>query len=199
MKPTVALSRCLLLMGVALLAACATKVRDARPGEAAGAPLAEARAEVRDMATRTLQDLYEVQPSAREAIANAPGHAVFSNFGYKFMISGSGGGKGIATRKSGGEVFMRMNEVSAGIGFGVRRFRQVWVFGTAEAFDRFVNSGYEFGGQATAAAQYEGRGGAYAGAISVSPGVWVYTITDDGLMAEITMRGTKYYRDQGLD
>ena len=40
---------------------------------------------------------------------------------------------------------------------------------------------------------------AYAGAMSVSPGVWLYQLTDDGLAAELTAKGTKYYKDAELN
>jgi lipid-binding SYLF domain-containing protein len=66
---------------------------------------------------------------------------------------------------------MKMVEVQAGLGFGVKRFRLVWVFETEQAFENFVNSGWEFGAQTTAAAQLSGQGAWAAGAMSVSPGV----------------------------
>jgi lipid-binding SYLF domain-containing protein len=94
---------------------------------------------------------------------------------------------------------MRMAEVQAGIGFGIKKFRLVWVFETQGAFDDFVNKGYQVGAHATLAAQASGMGGGVAGAASVSPGVWVYQITDDGLAAELTVKGTKYYRDTQLN
>ena len=56
-----------------------------------------------------------------------------------------------------------------------------------------VNSGWEFGGQTTAAAK-SGGGGAYQGAKSVSPGVWMYQLTEKGLALELTAKGTKYSR-----
>ena len=40
---------------------------------------------------------------------------------------------------------------------------------------------------------------AYQGAASVSPGVWMYQLTDKGLAAEITAKGTKYYRNDELN
>ena len=89
--------------------------------------------------------------------------------------------------------------VQTGLGFGVKKFQLVWVFATKSALDGFVDSGWEFGGQATAAAQYEGEGAATQGALSVSPGVWLYQLTDDGLALELTVKGTKYYKDDDLN
>jgi hypothetical protein len=37
------------------------------------------------------------------------------------------------------------------------------------------------------------------GAISVSPGVWVYQITDQGLALDATLKGTKYYKNDDLN
>jgi lipid-binding SYLF domain-containing protein len=94
---------------------------------------------------------------------------------------------------------MKMVEVQAGLGFGIKKFRLVWVFETQSAFDKFVNSGWELGGQATAAAQVSGQGAWAAGAMSVSPGVWLYQLTDNGLALELTAKGTKYYKDDALN
>ena len=141
-----------------------------------------------------------MQPAAKQAVETAAGYAVFSNFGMKILIAGSGTGRGLAVNNATRqEVFMKMAEVQAGLGFGMKKYRQVWVFQTSAAFDKFVNSGYEFGGQATLAAQASGQGTSVAGAASVSPGVWLYQITDDGLAAELTVKGTKYYRDKDLN
>jgi hypothetical protein len=73
------------------------------------------------------------------------------------------------------------------------------VFETGAALNSFINSGWEFGGQATAAAKAGDQGGAYQGAISVSPGVWLYQLTDKGLALELTAKGTKYYKDDELN
>ena len=103
----------------------------------------------------------------------------------KILFAGGGSGSGIAVnRKTNKETFMKMVEVQAGLGIGVKKFRLVWVFETQGALDKFVSQGWELGAQATAAAQMSGQGKqAYAGAMSVSPGVWLYQLTDDGLAA----------------
>ena len=48
---------------------------------------------------------------------------------------------------------MKMVEVQAGLGLGIKEFRLVWVFETAEALDQFWTSGWELGGQGTAGAK----------------------------------------------
>jgi len=158
------------------------------------------RAEIRQMSEKVLKKLYSVEPGAKKVIEGSAGYAVFSNFGTKILVVGGGAGKGIAVnRKTQDETFMKMVELQTGLGFGVKKFQLVWVFANQKALDGFVNSGWEFGGQATAAAQYQGEGAATQGALSVSPGVWLYQLTDDGLALELTVKGTKYYKDDDLN
>jgi lipid-binding SYLF domain-containing protein len=160
----------------------------------------EARADIQKTSKETLQRLYKAQPGARKAIDNAAGYAVFSNFGMKILFAGSGKGAGMALDKKTGKVtYMKMFEIQAGLGLGVKKFRLVWVFENSADFNKFVNSGFELGGQATAAAKDAEKGAAYTGAISVSPGVWLYQITDKGLAAELTVKGTKYYKNDDLN
>lgn len=160
----------------------------------------DARADIRKATTETLNTLYKTQPSARDVIAKSAGYAVFSNFGMKIFLAGGGTGKGVAVNsKTKAETFMKMVEIQAGLGIGIKKFRLVWVFQNKSDFDAFVNSGWELGAQATATAQTADKGGGLAGAMSIKPGVYLYQITDDGLAAELTAKGTKYYKDDDLN
>jgi len=165
-----------------------------------GATREQKQAEIRKIVTETLNRLYKMQPSSKEAVEKAAGYAVFSNFGMKIFLAGGGSGKGLAVNnKSKQETFMKMLEVQAGLGIGVKKFRLVWVFQTEEALNSFINSGWELGSQATAAAQYDDKGAGLAGAVAISKNVWLYQLTDDGLAVELTAKGTKYYRDDDLN
>jgi lipid-binding SYLF domain-containing protein len=161
---------------------------------------AQKQAEVRKTVNETLNRLYKLQPTSKEAFEKAAGYAVFSNFGMKIFFAGGGSGKGIAvnnaTKK---ETFMKMLEVQAGLGMGVKKFRLVWVFQTEEALNGFISSGWELGSQATASAQYDAKGAGLAGAVAISKDVWLYQLTDDGLAVELTAKGTKYYKDDDLN
>lgn len=161
---------------------------------------ADAQAKIRKSATQILNKLYSVNPKARAAVQKAAGYAVFSATGTKILVAGGGMGKGIAiNNKTKKEVFMKMAEVQAGLGFGIKKFQLVWVFETEALLAQFENSGWEIGGQATAAATTGSTGAAYQGAVSVSPGVWLYQMTDKGLALELTAKGTKYYKDGDLN
>ena len=160
----------------------------------------EQRADIRNMAKETLARLYKVQPAAKKAVSASAGYAVFSNFGLKIFFVGSGTGKGLVIDKTTKkETFMKMIEGQVGLGLGVKKFRQVWVFKSKKALNDFINSGWEFGGQATAAAKSGSEGGDMAGAISIDVDIALYQLTDDGLALELSGKGTKYYKYDDLN
>jgi lipid-binding SYLF domain-containing protein len=169
-------------------------------GHAADDKKVKEQKEVRNVAHKTLQQLYKAEPEAKASVEHAAGYAVFNNMGVKILLAGSGKGKGIAVNnKTKKETFMKMLELQAGLGIGVKKFSVVFVFDNDKALDSFINSGWEFGGQATAAAKTKDKGGAMSGAASVSDGVWMYQMTEKGLAAEITAKSTKYYKDDDLN
>jgi lipid-binding SYLF domain-containing protein len=170
------------------------------PSLAFAASKDESRAEVRKAAQQALAALYKAQPSARKAVESAAGYAAFSNFGMKILVAGGGSGKGVAVNnKTKTTTYMRMAEIQAGLGFGIKKFQLVWVFETEKALNDFVNSGWELGAQATAAAKAGDKGAAFQGAVAIAPGVWLYQLTGDGLALELTAKGTKYYKDGDLN
>jgi len=172
----------------------------AAPGIALAASKTEEQAEVRKAGQDALAAVYKAQPSARKAVESAAGYAAFSNFGMKILLVGGGSGKGIAVNnKTKAATYMKMAELQAGLGFGVKKFQLVWVFETDKALNDFINSGWEFGAQATAAAKTDDKGASYQGAVAVAPGVWLYQLTDKGLALELTAKGTKYFKDGDLN
>ena len=188
------------LLPKALLAAAATLLLLAPVPGAFAASVAEQRADIQKMAKDTLNRLYRAQPSARQAVERSAGYAVFSAFGAKIFLAGGGSGGGLAVdNRTKAQTYMKMVEVQAGLGMGVKKFRLVWVFENKKDFDYFVNTGVEIGAQASAAAKVGSEGGSFTGALSVKPGVWLYQLTDDGLAAELTAKGTKYYKDSALN
>lgn len=178
----------------------ATAVAAAAPALAIAASKDEDRAEVKKAANDALAAVYKVRPAARKAVESAAGYAAFSNFGVKILLAGSGTGKGVAVNnKTKATTYMRMAELQAGLGFGIKKFHLVWVFDTEQALNKFVNSGWEIGAQATASAKAGDKGASYQGAVAVSPGVWLYQVSGDSLAVELTAKGTKYYKDSDLN
>ena len=55
---------------------------------------------MRDMANKTLAQLYAKHPAAKDAVAKAAGYAVFSDFGFKVWTLGGARGKGVAVNNA---------------------------------------------------------------------------------------------------
>jgi lipid-binding SYLF domain-containing protein len=158
------------------------------------------RDKTRKMAAEVLQDLYKEDPPAQAAIHKAAGYAVFDNMGVNVLLLSTARGSGLAVNnKTKKETFMKMGSVGAGLGMGVKDYDVVFVFETAKALAHFLDSGWSGSGQADAAAKAGEKGGAYSGAAEVAPGVWVYQITKNGLALQVTLQGTKYYKNNDLN
>jgi lipid-binding SYLF domain-containing protein len=184
----IVMSLCFLLQNPALSAS------------AGGKPVEQQREALVKRSGEILKALYAAKPQAEADIKKSYGYATFSDFGIKILVAGGGNGRGVAINNSTGEkTFMRMMEIQAGLGFGIKKFMLIWVFENKKAFDAFVNSGWTFGGQATAAVKSGFSGKSYQGAVSVSPGVWLYQLTAKGLALEVTVKGTRYSKDGKLN
>ncbi|MDO8960309.1 MAG: YSC84-related protein [Rhodocyclaceae bacterium] len=159
----------------------------------------EKRKAVLDMRSDVLTELYKLRPSTRAEIAAAPGYAVFSNVNINIIFASFGGGYGVVRdNRSGRQTFMKMGEAGIGLGLGAKDFRAVFVFRDRASLDRFINSGWEFGGHADAAAK-AGDKGAAVGGEALFDGITVYQITQSGLALQATVKGTKYWKDDELN
>ena len=160
----------------------------------------EKREKTRKMAAKVLKDLYKMEPTSKAAIEKAAGYAVFDNMGVNVLLLSTARGSGLAVNnKTKQETFMKMVSAGGGLGMGVKNYNVVFAFETEKALAQFLDSGWSGSGQADAAAKAGGKGGAYSGAMEVAPGVWVYQITKNGLALQLTLQGTKYYKDENLN
>jgi len=158
------------------------------------------REKSRKMAAEALQDLYKLEPTSQAAIQKAAGYAVFDNMGVNVLLLSTARGSGLAVNnKSKQETFMKMASAGAGLGMGVKGYVVVFVLEDDKALAQFLDSGWSGSAQADAAAKAGEKGGAYSGAAEVAPGVWVYQITKNGLALQLTLQGTKYYKDDKLN
>jgi lipid-binding SYLF domain-containing protein len=180
-----------LVLGVAVLAGV--------PGAFAKSAAAEKRAEIDDMAEAMLDDLYKLKPIAKDQVRKSAGYAVFSNVGINLVFASFAGGRGVVVDKKGRRTYMKMGSAGLGLGLGVKDFRAVFVFRTKAKFDAFVEKGWDFSGQADAAAKSDDKGAALALAESAIPDVEVYQITKNGLALQATLQGTKYWKDKDLN
>lgn len=161
---------------------------------------AESRAKIQKMREETLQRLYKEDPGAKTNVESSYGYAVFQSGGLNVILASLAYGYGIArNNESHGDTYMEMASGGLGLGLGVKDYRLVFVFRNKEAFDGFVSKGWDFSGQADAAAKVGKAGGEISEAADVMPGVKVYQLTENGLALQATLQGTKYWVDEDLN
>jgi lipid-binding SYLF domain-containing protein len=160
---------------------------------------ADKRQAIQDMKREVLGELYQSKPEVRAEITSAPGYAVFSNANVNLILASFSGGQGVVTdNHSGRQTYMKMGEAGIGLGLGVKDFRAVFVFHNRDALETFIDSGWEFGAHADAAAKANEKGGAVGGEVLLD-GVTVYQMTESGLALQATVKGTKYWKDTELN
>jgi lipid-binding SYLF domain-containing protein len=181
----------LILPAVAALAGCATSK---------GSTPEEKRQYSLKMRDEALADLYKEMPQVRERVAKAAGYGAFSNIGTNVIFVSTGGGFGVITDNATGKTtYMKMGELGVGLGLGVKDFRAIFVFYDKGAMEKFITSGWEWGGEADAAAKTGDQGGAVSAAGNLNKGVEVYQITKNGIALSATVSGTKYWPDTDLN
>lgn len=180
---------CCMVM-VFILSGCATT---------GGKTIQDKRQDILSMRNEVLSELYKVHPSAKAEIAAAPGYAVFSNVNVNIIFASFSGGYGVVKdNKTGKSTFMKMGEVGIGLGLGVKDFRAVFIFHDRATMTKFVESGWEFGGHADAAAKASDKGAAVGGETLID-GITIYQLTKSGLALQATVKGTKYWKDDELN
>lgn len=160
---------------------------------------ADKRQAILDMKQEVLAELYRTRPGTRSEIANAPGYAVFSNANINLIFASFSGGNGVVRdNRTGRNTYMKMGEAGIGLGLGVKDFRAVFIFHNRDTLQKFIDSGWEFGGHADAAAKANDKGAAVGGEILLD-GVTIYQMTESGLALQATVKGTKYWKDTELN
>jgi lipid-binding SYLF domain-containing protein len=164
-----------------------------------GATLADRRGEVMKMHDDALDELYARDPVAREKVATAAGHGVFSNIGTNLLLVTTEGGYGVAVdHKTGERSYMKMAGAGLGIGIGAKDTRLVFIFNSELALADFMSGSWAAGADADAAAKVVDAGGEQS--VTAKTGdVEIYTLTRNGLALSATVSGTRFYRDGYLN
>ena len=161
---------------------------------------AEKREKINQMSVEVLERLYKEAPETRDMIKKAEGYGVFSNIGVHVIFLSGGGGSGVVVdNKSGGRTYMNMGTAGLGLGLGVKDFRGVFIFHSRKALDAFVEKGWDFSGQADAAAKSGEKGGEGSAAGTVVNGASIYQLTETGLALQVSLQGTKYWKSDKLN
>jgi lipid-binding SYLF domain-containing protein len=137
----------------------------------------EKRAAVRKERDAILAKLYEAYPDAKDKVEKAAGYGAFNNKSMNLFLLSSGHGYGVVVDKSKKETFMAMGSLGGGLGVGAKDLSVVFIFKNADVMKKFIESGWQFGGEADATAK--------AG--------------EKGVALQATVAGTKYWKDKKLN
>ena len=163
----------------------------------------EKRAKVRKDRDEILAKLYAAHPDAKDKIKQAAGYGSFNNKNMNLFLLSTGHGYGVVVdNKSGKETFMAMGSLGGGVGIGAKDLSVVFIFKNADVMNKFVESGWQFGGEAdaTAKAGTHGGGGAKEGGVDTGAHAFeIYQMTDTGIALQATVAGTKYWKDKKLN
>ena len=173
-----------------LVAACASMSQNDR---------AKKQSDIRQATQTSLEKFYQAKPELRDEVAKAPGYAVFTTYGASLVVGGAGG-KGIAhDNKTNRDIFMEMGQASAGIQAGIAQSEVLIVFESPEAFQKFVDKGWEVGAGGTAQAGAGGKSVGPGGGENMIADAHYYMLTPNGLQAGVAVAGTKFWKDKDLN
>jgi lipid-binding SYLF domain-containing protein len=162
----------------------------------------EKRDAVRKQRDEILAKLYATNPEAKDKIQNAVGYGAFNNKNMNLFLLSSGSGYGMVVDKGGKETFMAMGSLGGGIGLGAKDLSVVFIFKNADVMKKFIESGWQFGGEADATAKAGEKGAAASKEAAADTGANVfeiYQMTDTGVALQATVAGTKYWKDKDLN
>ena len=160
---------------------------------------ARKQAEIRNAAKTALERFYKADPKLKDAVAKAPGYAVFTTYGLSFLIGGAGGSGLVHDNKSKKDTFMNMAQASAGVQLGASETQVLIVFRNQKAMQTFIDKGWEFGAGGGASAGTGSKSVGSGGGENVIADASFYTLTKTGLEAGGAVAGTKFWKDKELN
>jgi lipid-binding SYLF domain-containing protein len=162
--------------------------------------IAEKRQVIMDMEKETLARLYREAPETKDKIKNAVGYGTFSNANVNLIFISAGGGYGsVVDNSTGKRTYMKMALGGVGLGLGAKDYRVVMIFKDKTTLNKFLESGWDFGAHADAAAKAGETGGEMSGEGDIISGIEVFSMTETGLALQATVAGTKYWKDDKLN
>jgi len=183
------------LVGIGLLSLAFSFVA----GTASAQDKAAKQAEIVQKTQATLERFYKEKPALKAAVEKAPGYGVFTTYGVSFIVGGGGGAGLVHDNQTKQNTFMDVGGASVGLQLGASQTEVLMIFKSAAQMKKFIESGWEAGGSATASA---GASGATAGggrAATTKDDAETYTLTKNGLQAGLAVGGSKFWKDKDLN
>ena len=120
---------------------------------------AEKKANIHKQRDEILAQLYAANPDMKNVLKRAAGYATFKQMNVNLFLLATANGYGVVVdNKAHKEIFMRVASLGGGVGAGLKDVRVIFVFHDPKVMKQFIEEGWQFGGQADAAAKYQDTG-----------------------------------------
>jgi lipid-binding SYLF domain-containing protein len=148
----------------------------------------ESKKSLEDEAAATIAEAQKTSPEMQKFMTAAYGYAVFPSVGKGGAVVGGAYGKGILYQQGQESGYCDLSQATVGLQLGGQKYSEIICFENAAAQDKFKSGNFAFSAQATAVAL---KTGAAANA-KYTDGVAVFTLAEEGLMAEAAIGGQKF-------
>lgn len=178
----------------AALAGCATTATTTKPEDAAEAS-EKRRREIDAGVDATVPRLYKAAPGSQELVAKASGVLVFPRVIAAGLVVGGQYGEGALRVKAKTEGYYSLVSVSVGLQAGAQSKAIIFLFMTQDALEKFRSKeeGWAVGVDASVAVAKIGANGRVEAVPGAAP-VVAFVLTNVGLMANLSLEGTKISR-----
>lgn len=150
------------------------------------------RASLEKDAEKAKQAFITEDARIKEHLDNAAGYAIFPNVGKGAWILGGAAGNGVVYEKGQKVGYSELRQVDIGFQIGGQAFREIIIFRTQSALDKFKQGDFSFEGSASAVVWDKGKGES----IQFEDGVGVALMPKAGAMVGISVGGQEFdYRD----
>lgn len=127
-----------------------------------------------------------------EHLDNAVGYAIFPNVGKGAWILGGAAGNGVVYENGNLVGYSELRQIDVGFQFGGQAYREIIIFRTQSALDKFKQGNFSFEGSASAVIWDKGKGES----IQFKDGIGVALMPKAGAMVGISIGGQEFdYRD----
>lgn len=128
----------------------------------------------------------------KEHLDNAVGYAIFPNVGKGAWILGGAAGNGVVYENGNLVGYSELRQIDVGFQFGGQAYREIIIFRTQSALDKFKEGNFSFEGSASAVVWDKGKGES----IQFKDGIGVALMPKAGAMVGISIGGQEFdYRD----
>ncbi len=166
---------------------------------ASGATFANTKAAISHSADRALTHFYTLNPANRALVGTAAGFFIFGHVTKAGVGVAGEYGEGVLQVQGHTVDYYSVASASVGLTLGVASHREIILFMTQGALDKFTKSeGWSAGGDTAIAVVSQGAGGQYDSATLGKP-ILGFIFSEKGLIGDLSLEGTKITKIKTAD